>query len=321
MSYIQTTTAVPKGVADDGVMGPAPQMFWGSAALDGTANPFLSAVMGTQYVRSSAGVVACWVKTANTGASTDWVAVPMGTALLTAAEVDYLDLTTLGTGAASKAVVLDANSDYIWPAAGTLTFGTATNGSIAGAGASGANHALGATALNGLEFYLNATHTTGDMRGEYLRLYFSGVGGSGEAARIFSTVNNVAAATVHGAHISLSFGTTGSITGLGVASRNTLHIPKAMTAGTYYVQQLEFWADATTSDTAGMTAQAFTNYNLGGDGTGKALIEDTVNLFAITGGTIAGSNLVETETAETKFSHKIRIDVYGTPMWLMVCDS
>lgn len=40
-----------------------------------------------------------------------------------AAEVNYNDITTLGTGAASKAVVLDAGEDYTWPAAGILTYG------------------------------------------------------------------------------------------------------------------------------------------------------------------------------------------------------
>lgn len=41
----------------------------------------------------------------------------------TAAEINYLDITTLGTGAASKAVVLDAGDDYTWPATGVLTYG------------------------------------------------------------------------------------------------------------------------------------------------------------------------------------------------------
>ena len=41
----------------------------------------------------------------------------------TAAEMNYLDITTLGTGAASKAVVLDAGEDYTWPATGVLTYG------------------------------------------------------------------------------------------------------------------------------------------------------------------------------------------------------
>lgn len=38
-------------------------------------------------------------------------------------ELAYLDITTLGTGAASKAVVLDSGEDYIWPASGQLTYG------------------------------------------------------------------------------------------------------------------------------------------------------------------------------------------------------
>ena len=47
-----------------------------------------------------------------------------GTAVsATAAELNYNDITTLGTGAASKAVVLDAGEDYTWPAAGILTYG------------------------------------------------------------------------------------------------------------------------------------------------------------------------------------------------------
>lgn len=39
------------------------------------------------------------------------------------AELNYLDIATLGTGAASKAVVLDAGDDYVWPATGILTYG------------------------------------------------------------------------------------------------------------------------------------------------------------------------------------------------------
>lgn len=52
-----------------------------------------------------------------------------GTAVTsTAAELNYLDLTTLGTGAASKAVVLDAGDDYTWPATGILTYGVLNDG-------------------------------------------------------------------------------------------------------------------------------------------------------------------------------------------------
>jgi len=123
--------------------------------------------------------------------------------------------------------------------------GTATSGALLGAGASGANHSLGATADNALEWYLNATHTTGDMRGQYLRLYFSGAGGSGEAARIFSTINNVSVATggtVNGAHISLgTSGASAAVSGAANALRTTFGIAAATTTlgGTCSVIQVD----------------------------------------------------------------------------------
>ena len=41
----------------------------------------------------------------------------------TVAELNYLDITTLGTGAASKAVVLNSGDDYVWPPTGILRAG------------------------------------------------------------------------------------------------------------------------------------------------------------------------------------------------------
>jgi hypothetical protein len=41
---------------------------------------------------------------------------------VTLAELDYLDITALGTGAASKAVVLDASGDYTYPATATIIY-------------------------------------------------------------------------------------------------------------------------------------------------------------------------------------------------------
>lgn len=72
-----------------------------------------------------------------------------------AAELNYLDITSLGTGAASKAVVLDGSGDYTWPNAGRLTYigteiaatGAEINlldGSIAGTAVASAAAVLGA---------------------------------------------------------------------------------------------------------------------------------------------------------------------------------
>jgi len=47
----------------------------------------------------------------------------------TAAELNYLDIASLGTGVASKAVVLDSGDDYTWPAAGVLTYGVLADAS------------------------------------------------------------------------------------------------------------------------------------------------------------------------------------------------
>lgn len=106
-----------------------------------------------------------------------------------------------------------------------LTFTTATNGILAGSGASAGRTALGTTAGNALEFYLDATHTSGDMRGIYANTTFSAAGGSGETLRAFSIINNITAATggtVNGGHISLEVdGASGKVSGAANALRCT----------------------------------------------------------------------------------------------------
>lgn len=143
-------------------------------------------------------------------------------------------------------VLWDASgSDLQVMGAGKVTLKTAHSGTLLGSGASGATHALGSTADNALEFYLTGTHTTGDMRGMYLRLYFAGAGGSGEAARIFSTINNVSVATggtVNGAHISIgTSGGSAAVSGAANALRATFGIAAASTniGGTCSVIQVD----------------------------------------------------------------------------------
>ena len=69
-------------------------------------------------------------------------------ATTTFAEVNYNDITTLGTGAASKAVVLDTGEDYTWPATGVLTYGVLKDpaGTTLGATAAELNIAADASA-------------------------------------------------------------------------------------------------------------------------------------------------------------------------------
>lgn len=111
----------------------------------------------------------------------------------------------------------------------------ATAALYAGGGTSSSPLATASANLNGLGFWFSSTATSGDSRGLYLRQYFSGAGVSGEAARIFGTVNGVTAATggtVNGAHITLSVsGAAGAVSGAGNALRATLGLGADTVAG------------------------------------------------------------------------------------------
>lgn len=55
--------------------------------------------------------------------ATQWYVEDVAGVTATTAELNYNDIATLGTGAASKAVVLDAGEDYVWPSGGVLKTG------------------------------------------------------------------------------------------------------------------------------------------------------------------------------------------------------
>ncbi len=162
--------------------------------------------------------------------------------------------------------------------------------------------------------------TSGDSRGMYLRQFITGAGGGGEAARIFSTVEDVAGATVRGAHISLNFADTGTVTGLGVALECTLHIANQATqAGTLAPIKLAINSDGSTSDPAS-SQLSYIRIDNQGDATGGADVDDDVFLFDIQGHTIGTANLVEVAADETGYAHNIRIRVGATEMYLMCAD-
>lgn len=172
-----------------------------------------------------------------------------------------------------------------------------------------------------MSFYFDNGATSGDNRGMYLGLYLTGAGGGGEAARIFTTCNDVACGTAHGAHISLNFGSTGSVTGLGVASRNTIHVPDtALSGGTYAATQAEIYADGSSSDISGATKYSFIRVVADGDATGKANIEDNAYLFEINTGSNASGNLVSAagdEPTWTSNTYLIRCDLNGQTAYLV----
>jgi hypothetical protein len=179
------------------------------------------------------------------------------------------------------------------------------NARFFGHGSSTTPKSMGSTAnQNAIGHWFDSTATTGDTRGMYLRQYFSGTGGSGEAARIFGTVNGVTAATggtVNGAHITLSLsGAAAAISGASNAIRATYGIGTGVTSpgGTNACIQLD-------SDIAsGVTQAAKTFYlrctNSGAVAMGKFLeMPNAANgtIFAAHG-TDAMTHSIKCETAD-----------------------
>lgn len=197
--------------------------------------------------------------------------------------------------------------------------GTPSTALLLGAGTAASPATSGTAGAVFVEFRVANTATSGDSRAIYNRLYINGAGGGGESLRSFTTVNNVAAATAHGAHISLNFGTTGTVTGQGIATRSTLHLKNAALTGnvTMAALQAEIYSDGASSDPGGSTKLSYLRCVNDGHADGIADVDDGVSLIEIIGHSIGSGNLIVADADETKFSHKIRINIDGTPYYLM----
>jgi len=195
-----------------------------------------------------------------------------------------------------------------------------SNALVMGIGTSSGRAQANAASRNFLSFYFENFATSGDNRGMYLRLYHSGAGAGGEAARLFTTVNNVAAGTAHGAHISLNFASTGTVTGLGVASRNTLHIANQATqAGTMAATQAELYADGSDSALAGTDATML-RFIVDGhaDGIANIVGASGATLFTVIG-VAAGSDGVNSlfrSVAPTTLAASLKVKVGSTLYYL-----
>ena len=182
--------------------------------------------------------------------------------------------------------------------------GLSSSGAILmGSGSSTTKSSVTDAGKNFLSFYLENKATSGDNRGMYLRHYISGAGGGGDAARIYSTVNDVAAATVHGAHISLNFGTTGTVTGQGIAARHTLTLPTTAFASnvTVAATESEIWSDGSASSPGASTKLSFHRFNNGGDTTGSANVDTYANIFEFQGLTAGAAKAISIGTTVTKY--------------------
>lgn len=175
-----------------------------------------------------------------------------------------------------------------------------------------------ATAASGDSMFRVVTGLDHDSTyGAYFRSYIRTAAISADAFRAFGTVLNVAADTVRGAHISLSFGDTGTVSGLGVALECTLHIANQATqAGTMAPLKLAIHSDGATSDPAG-SALSYIRVDNQGDATGGADVDDDAFLFDIQGHTIATGNMVAASTTEANYSHSIKARVGATTVYIM----
>ena len=183
-------------------------------------------------------------------------------------------------------------------------------------GASGTRETTATANTNFVEFRFQNSATSGDNRGIYNRLYLTGAGGGGESLRSFTTVENVAAGTAHGGHISLNFGASGSITGLGVAGRNTLHIPATpLTGGTYGAVMAEFWADDAASDISGTTSHALWRGNVGGNATGAATAVNYATLD-LPAAMIGSGTMVDTDITSGTHYGGLPIVINGVTRWI-----
>ncbi len=236
---------------------------------------------------------------------------------------------TINNGANPGAATFTVSSAGVVYAASTLAVGgvvtlgaDTTTALLLGAGAaSNATVITTATAnKNFIQFYTENTATSGDNRGIYNRFYLGGAGGGGESLRSYTTVDDVAAGTAHGAHLSLNFATSGSITGLGVAMRGTLHVPNyAMSAGTYAALQAEAYCDGTSSDISGVTAHGLIRCVVdGGDATAQSKVTKLLLVSAPVAAKTSAYMVANDDVtgAGGAAAGGIQVSVNGTAYWI-----
>ena len=160
--------------------------------------------------------------------------------------------------------------------------------------------------------YTRSTATSGDSRNHYLKHYIKGAGGSGETLRAYTVVDTVAGATAHGYHASLAFVNSGSLTGLGVAGRNTFEIPDAAMAsgGTFAAVMAEIYSNGASSDPSSATRLSFFRVVNDGHATGVGKVEDFANFVEIVGCAAGDDKMLRTNT--TTATHSLRAIIDGT---------
>lgn len=271
----------------------------------------------------------------------------------TAAELAYLDITTLGTGAASKAVVLNASGDYtypatatiVYPSSATLTLQSGSTFDVAGTFNIGAV-AMTATAaeLNYLDIaslgtgavskavVLSATGTYTGPTSAATKFTWSvtsdstdagtsvepfvhnttmtGIGGVGGRARFELDTNVALGSWANALKAQTEFGASGRVTGLGSSFVAEMTLSAGTSSGTYAPIEIELnmgasgsCGTATSLIYASVNDAAATTFDTSGY---------LLNLAGVTAGTSKMFMNVGTATALADFVKGLRIKVAGT---------
>jgi hypothetical protein len=149
-----------------------------------------------------------------------------------------------------------------------------------------------------ISIYTDCGALSGTAIAEYLRLYVTGTGGSGQALRAFCTVENVTGINAYGAHISLNFGDSGKVSGSGQALTTTLHIPNTATqSGTLSAITTEINTDGSTSDPSGASLSCIRMSQMGD--AKDDVDDDCVAINFDSGWTIADGNMIAQDGSPT----------------------
>lgn len=163
--------------------------------------------------------------------------------------------------------------------------------------------------LNAEEKRYETAATTGDSRGEYARMRFTGAG-SGEVIRAFAevaTTNVATGGTVNGAHISMSINTSSSVSGAGNALRATLGAAGASRTLSGALAAILADSDIGANNTL-PTIHAFIRFT----NSGSVALSNLLQIPTASNGTIFAAHVTQV------MSHSIRIiDAAGTPYYIM----
>jgi len=210
----------------------------------------------------------------------------LDTVTATATEMNYLDIATLGTGAASKAVVLDANGAYTGPTTEDAVWTWSVTSTSTDGGTS-------------VEPFVHNTTMTG-------------VGGVGGRARFELDTAVALGGWANALKAQTQFASGGAVTGLGSAFVAELITGDGMSAGSYAPLEIELGMPS-----GGLTGSrtSFISFNLYGADAGT--MDDNGFLFDLNGVTAgAGDLFASNAKSGIGMTHTLKCQILGTTYFI-----